>query len=189
MTLDQFFIMQHEILLIAAVLIILVADLFVDEKDRNKVNNIAIATFMVITLVGFYPYEGGKLFGNMYIVDDMRLLMKNILNLSVLVIFFQSSEWILKLENRNKLSEFYILIISALIGMQYMISSGHFLMFYLGLELATIPVAALAAYERFNSKSAEAGIKLILSSAFSSGVLLFGLTLIYADQEHSISKQ
>jgi NADH-quinone oxidoreductase subunit N len=63
--------------------------------------------------------------------------------------------------------------------MYFMISSGDFLMFYLGLELATIPIAALAAYTHHQSKSAEAGIKLILSSALSSGILLFGVSLIY----------
>jgi NADH-quinone oxidoreductase subunit N len=60
-----------------------------------------------------------------------------------------------------------------------MISAGHFLMFYLGLELASIPIAALAAFERYKNKSAEAGIKFILISALSSGVLLYGLSMIY----------
>jgi len=68
-----------------------------------------------------------------------------------------------------------------------MISSGHFLMFYLGLELATIPVAALAAFDRYNNKSAEAGIKLILISALSSGILLYGLSMIYGTAGHFIS--
>ena len=63
--------------------------------------------------------------------------------------------------------------------MEYMISSGDFLMFYLGLELATIPIAALAAYERIKEKSAEAGVKLIFTSALSSGILLYGLSMIY----------
>jgi len=58
------------------------------------------------------------------------------------------------------MSEYFILIMSTLIGMDFMISSGHFLMFYIGLELATIPVAALAAFERYKNKSAEAGISL-----------------------------
>jgi NADH-quinone oxidoreductase subunit N len=70
-------------------------------------------------------------------------------------------------------------MLSSLIGVSYMISSGHFLMFYLGLELTTIPIAALAAYEQFKSKSAEAGIKLILSSAFSSAILLFGISVLF----------
>jgi NADH-quinone oxidoreductase subunit N len=60
-----------------------------------------------------------------------------------------------------------------------MISSGDFLMFYLGLELATIPIAAMTAFETYKTKSAEAGIKLILSSALSSGVLLYGISMIY----------
>jgi len=63
--------------------------------------------------------------------------------------------------------------------MDYMISSGDFLMFYLGLELATIPLATLAAWERFKEKSAEAGVKLIFTSALSSGILLYGISMIY----------
>jgi NADH-quinone oxidoreductase subunit N len=63
--------------------------------------------------------------------------------------------------------------------MNFMISAGHFLIFYIGIELAIIPIAALAAYERYKNKSAEAGIKLILSSALSSGILLYGLSMIY----------
>jgi NADH-quinone oxidoreductase subunit N len=60
-----------------------------------------------------------------------------------------------------------------------MISAGDFLIFYIGLETATIPIAGLAAFDKYKSQSAEAGIKLILSSALSSGILLFGLSLIY----------
>jgi len=83
------------------------------------------------------------------------------------------------LKARTRIGEYYILLISSLVGVNYMISAGNFLMFYLGLELTTIPIAALAAYDRYKSQSAEAGIKLILSSAFSSAILLFGLSMIY----------
>ena len=91
----------------------------------------------------------------------------------------QSVTWLNKAENYDKISEYFILLISTLVGMNFMISAGHFLMFYLGLELATIPIAALAAFDRYNNKSAEAGIKLILISALSSGILLYGLSMIY----------
>jgi NADH-quinone oxidoreductase subunit N len=64
--------------------------------------------------------------------------------------------------------------------MYFMISSGDFLMFYLGLELSTLPIAALAAYETTKRKSSEAGIKLILSAALASGVSLFGMSMLYA---------
>jgi NADH-quinone oxidoreductase subunit N len=80
----------------------------------------------------------------------------------------------------KKVSEFYVLIMSSLLGMFYMISSGHFIMLYIGLELATLPVAALASYDVFSRKSSESGIKLILSAALSSGMLLFGVSIMYA---------
>ena len=74
--------------------------------------------------------------------------MKNILNIGVLILLLQSADWIrLHLIEEKKGSEFFILLFSSLMGMYFMISSGDFLMFYLGLELSTLPVAALAAYE------------------------------------------
>ncbi|HRZ21613.1 MAG TPA: NADH-quinone oxidoreductase subunit N, partial [Bacteroidales bacterium] len=95
------------------------------------------------------------------------------------IVMLQSFAWLKKEENHLKMSEFYVLLLATLIGMNFMISSGDFLMFYLGLELATIPMAALAAYVHHQTRSAEAGIKLILISALSSGILLFGLSMIY----------
>jgi NADH-quinone oxidoreductase subunit N len=139
----------------------------------------SIVLFAVITIAGFLPSPAGTLFGGMYEVNNTRLIMKNILNIGALLVLIQSVTWLNKEENHDKVSEYYILLISTLVGMNFMISAGHFLMFYLGLELATIPIAALAAYDRYNNKSAEAGIKLILISALSSGVLLYGLTMIY----------
>lgn len=115
----------------------------------------------------------------MYQSTQLTLLLKNILNIGALIIFIQSVDWLKQDQNKEKISEFYLLILSTLIGMNYMISSGNFMMFYLGLELSTIPIAALAAYERFKEKSAEAGVKLIFVSAFSSGILLYGLSMIY----------
>jgi NADH-quinone oxidoreductase subunit N len=74
----------------------------------------------------------------MYEVSDARLMMKNILNTGSLLVLIQSVTWLNKEENSEKISEYYILLISTLIGMDFMISAGNFLMFYLGLELATI---------------------------------------------------
>jgi NADH-quinone oxidoreductase subunit N len=115
----------------------------------------------------------------MFISSGTRLLMKNILNIGALLVFIQSVTWLKKEENSEKISEYFLLLISTLVGMNFMISAGHFLIFYIGIELATIPIAALAAFDRYRNKSAEAGIKLILSSALSSGILLYGLSMIY----------
>jgi NADH-quinone oxidoreductase subunit N len=129
--------------------------------------------------VGFLPAESGILFGGSYQSNSLTVLMKNVLNIGVLIIFLQAEGWLKRDENADRISEYFLLTLSTLIGMNFMISAGDFLIFYIGLETATIPIAGLAAFDRIRNRSAEAGIKLILSSALSSGVLLFGLSLIY----------
>jgi NADH-quinone oxidoreductase subunit N len=179
MSLSTFLIMRHELLLIVAALLVLIAELFWNPDRKKEISLFSIILFGLITIIGFLPSPAGPLFGGMYISSGTRLLMKNILNIGALLVFIQSVSWLRKDENSGKISEYFILLISTLVGMNFMISAGHFLMFYIGIELATIPIAALAAFERYKNKSAEAGIKLILSSALSSGVLLFGLSMIY----------
>ena len=171
--------MRHELLLTLTALLVLIAEIFWDPGKKRSINLFSVGLFIVITIVGFLPSPSGSLFGGMYEVTDLRLIMKNILNIGALLVLIQSVTWLNKEENSEKISEYYVLLISTLAGMNFMISAGHFLMFYIGLELATIPIAALAAYDRYSNKSAEAGIKLILISALSSGILLYGLSMIY----------
>lgn len=175
----SFSIMRHELLLTAAVLLILMAELFMKPSGKYRIAPLSVLIMALITAAGFLPSKAGILFGGMYISNGTTLIMKNILNIGILLVFIQSVAWLRKEENSEKISEYFILLLSTLIGMNFMISSWHFLMFYIGLELATIPAAALAAFERYKNKSAEAGIKLILISALSSGILLYGLSMIY----------
>ena len=179
MSLGTFLIMRHELLLIAAALLVLIAEIFWNPDRKRSISLFSIILFGIITIVGFLPSPTGSLFGGMFINTGTTLLMKNILNIGVLLVFIQSVTWLKKEDNSEKISEYFLLLISTLAGMDFMISAGHFLMFYIGIELATIPIAALAAYDRYKNKSAEAGIKLILSSALSSGILLYGLSMIY----------
>jgi NADH-quinone oxidoreductase subunit N len=179
MSLGTFLIMRHELLLIAAALVILMAEIFGNPAKKRSISIFSVVIFGIITAAGFLPSASGTLFGGMYVSSATTLLMKNILNIGVFLILIQSLTWLNKKENSERISEYFILLISTLIGMNYMISAGHFLMFYIGIELATIPIAALAAFDRYRNKSAEAGIKLILSSALSSGILLYGLSMIY----------
>ena len=171
--------MRHELLLILAAMIVLIAELAMSESGKTKIIPFAAGLFALVTAIGFIPSETGTLFGGSFQSSPLTLFMKNVLNLAVLIIFLQSEGWLKKPENSERISEYFILTIVTLVGMNFMISSGDFLMFYLGLETATIPAAALVAFDRLKSHSAEAGIKLILSSALSSGILLFGLSLIY----------
>jgi len=179
MSLDNFLMMRHELVLTLAFLIILVAEVFTGENSREKFRGFGVVLFAVVTATGMLPAPEGTLFGGMYLAGQTTTLMKNILNIGTLIVLIQSYTWLGRPENRDRIHEYFMLLISTLIGMNFMISAGHFLMFYIGIELATIPLAALAAYERYQNRSAEAGIKLILSSALSSGILLYGLSMIY----------
>ncbi len=171
--------MRHELLLIAITVILLIVEIFLSNTQKHKIILPAILLMAAVTVIGFIPGTPGILFGGMYQSTALSMMFKNILNIGVLIVFIQSVDWLKQPQNKEKISEFFILMLSTLIGMNYMISAGDFLMFYIGLELATIPVAALAAYERMKEKSAEAGVKLIFTSALSSGILLYGLSMIY----------
>lgn len=179
MNLNDFLLMRHELLLTILILLTLFFEIFAGKNARKYAVIFNIALFFIITLAGFFYVPEGSLFGDSFRNNAMTVMLKNFLNIGTLIILFQSAAWLKKPENESKILEYFILIYSSLIGMQFMISSGDFLMFYVGLELATIPVAALAAFEKFNKKSAEAGIKLILNSALSSGILLYGLSMIF----------
>lgn len=179
MNIGQFIMMRHELLLTAVALIILIAEIFTADNNKKKLIPFSVGLFALVTILGFLPVQEGTLFGGSYQSSQLTALMKNVLNVGVLIIFLQAEGWLRRDENDDRISEYFLLTISTLIGMNFMISAGDFLIFYVGLETATIPIAALAAYDRIKSRSAEAGIKLILSSALSSGVLLFGLSLIY----------
>lgn len=179
MRLEDFLLMRHELLLTLAAMIILIAEISTADYKKQGIRTLSIILMLLVTVAGFIPAPTGSLFGGMFVVNDLRLVMKNILNIGALIVFIQSAKYLASEENQNKVSEYFLLLVSTLIGMNFMISSGDFLMFYLGLELATIPVAALAAYDKFSSKSSEAGIKLILMSALSSGILLYGISMIY----------
>lgn len=179
MSLDNLLLMRHELLLTVAALLVLVLEIFTSPAKKKSISIISILMFTAVTIAGFLPSQAGSLFGGMYVTTPVTILMKNIINLGALIVFVQSATWLAKPENSERISEYFILLISTLVGMNFMISAGHFLMFYIGLELATIPIAALSAYDRFRNTSAEAGIKLILSSALSSGILIYGLSMVY----------
>jgi NADH-quinone oxidoreductase subunit N len=173
--------MRHEILLLAITLLLIVGEIFIPKHKKGSIVHLALFLFGIHTVVGFLAIEENSLFGGMFQTNNLIHFFKNTLNVGVLVLLLQSADWIQeKIVQKNKGTEFFILMFSSLLGMYFMISAGDFLMFYLGLELATLPVAALAAYETSKRISSEAGIKFILSAGFASGVALFGISLLYA---------
>ena len=144
---------------------------------KNETMLLLIQVLLLLNfIVGFFFNAEGSLFDGMYHTTAMMVFQKNILNLGVYLISLLFADWFKKSEH---MPEFFMLMLSALLGMFFLISSGNLVMFFLALELSTIPVAAMANFDLDKKRSSEAAMKMILSSAFSSGILLFGISLIY----------
>ncbi len=144
---------------------------------KNETMLLLIQVLLLLNfIVGFFFNAEGTLFGGMYQTTALMVFQKDILSLGVYLISLLFADWFKKSEH---MPEFFMLMLSALLGMFFLISSGNLLMFFLALELSTIPVAAMANFDLDKKRSSEAAMKMILSSAFSSGILLFGISLIY----------
>ncbi|CAN5659417.1 NADH-quinone oxidoreductase subunit N [soil metagenome] len=169
-------VMAPEVLLSAMLVLLLLMKIFSDNLKRGTVLFIISFFFLGATIITLILHPAGSAFGGMFVVTPLIGIEKAILLLATFVISLLAFEWLSRYDNYL---EFYLLLISILLGMFIMVSAGHFLSFYLGLEMATIPLAALSAFDLEKPRSGEAGMKLILSSAFSSGVLLMGISFIY----------
>jgi len=144
---------------------------------KNGLLLLIIQNLLLLNFIaGFFFNAEGNLFDSMYHTNALIAFQKCILNLGVYLISLLFAGWFKKTQH---LPEFFILMLSALLGLDFLISSGNFLIFFLSLELATIPLAAMANFDLEKKISSEAAMKMILSSAFSSGILLFGISLLY----------
>ncbi len=168
-------IMKSELLVTAIIFLLLFIKLGKGMKNESMLLLIQVLLLLNF-MAGFFFNQAGTLFDGMYQSTEMIVLQKNILNLGVYLISLLFSGWFKRSEH---MPEFFMLMLSALLGMFFLISSGNLLMFFLSLELATIPVAAMANFDLDKKRSSEAAMKMILTSAFSSGILLFGISLIY----------
>src|SRR5450759_3416872 len=131
MDIASFNLMRNELILVGIVLIMLVAEIFTKSESKNKLITLGTILFGVATLINFLPLQEGMLFVGSFQTTRMTMFMKSILNLGVFIVFLQSNTWLKREDNHGKIGEFFILIISTLIGMNFMISSGDFLMMYI----------------------------------------------------------
>ena len=182
---SQFLLLKEELSLILVIVILFVADLFMSpdahKNDGKPVLNtmLPVVLLTIHTLITIVPGPVADAFGGMYHNQPIQSIVKSILSIGTLIVFLMAHEWMRRPDTAIKQGEFYILTLSTLLGMYFMISAGHFLMFFIGLETASFPMAALVAFDKYRHHSAEAGAKYILTALFSSGLLLYGLSLIY----------
>lgn len=173
--------MYTEIALVAVIVAALLYDLMAGKRGRKAFHGV-MCTLMVIFIAGtVVPYhrETASIFGGMYVYTPVYGIVKSILAAGTLLVFLQADSWLKKEDTEFKRGEFYVLTLSTLLGMDFMISAGHFMMFFIGLELASVPMACLVAFDKYKHNSAEAGAKYILSALFASGLMLFGISFLY----------
>ena len=172
--------MVPEFALVVSLLIVFCVDFCCPRcgTDRTKTMSALVALLMAGTAVVSANSEPTSTFGGIYATSGAINVMKAILAFGSLIVVVMATPWVEK--NWKHAGEFYMLIISTLLGMFVMMSSGSFLMFFLGLEMASVPLACMVAFDRDRKESAEGAAKYILVATFSSGVMLFGISFIYA---------
>lgn len=180
MNYSQFLNMIPEATLMAILMIVFIADFASSRNSERKWFNPLVCILMLAqVIINIFPQEPVSAFGGMYVTTSAVNVMKTILAAGTLIVLIQSRKWLSRQDTSFKEGEFYMLTVSTLLGMNMMMSSGHFLMFFLGLEMASVPMACLVALDKYRHNSAEAAAKFILTATFSSGIMLYGISFIY----------
>ena len=184
---SQFLNMVPEVSLMAILVITFLVDFFtakkpadtVDGNPRKWFNCLVCALMLVHICLNIAPTSPATAFGGMYATGAAQGVIKTILATGTLIVLIQAREWLNRPDTAFKEGEFYELVFSTLLGMNMMVSADHFILFFLGLEMASVPMACLVAFDKYRHNSAEAGAKFILTATFSSGVMLYGISFIY----------
>lgn len=193
---SQFLNMMPEVTLAAMLVIVFIADFISARKPlalsgdsqtfsvpagytRRWFNPLVCLLMTAHLLINMSPVAAATSFGGMYHTSASIGVIKTILAFGTLIVLIQSREWMQRPDTSFKEGEFYLLVISTLLGMNMMVSANHFLLFFLGLEMASVPMACLVALDKYRHDSAEAGAKFILTATFSSGIMLYGISFIY----------
>ena len=169
-------ILYPEIFLSLSILIILMIGVFI-KNSYNLVTNLTFLTLLVLIAILLNKKGNTLIFSEAFISDSFSIFIKILILISSLFILY-SSQVFIKDNNINKF-EYPIIFLIAILGMFFMVSSNDLILFYLGLELQSLALYILTAIDRDNLKSTESGIKFFILSALSSGLLLYGCSLLY----------
>ncbi len=167
-----------EIFLCLSIMILLIIGVF-KKNSSNLIYNLSIISLLsCLALIFNFPInENIELFNNSYKIDYLTSFMKILTIISGIFVLLSSSKYI-QVIKINKI-EYPILVLSSILGMMVMISSNDLILFYMGLELQSLALYVLASFNRDNILSSESGLKYFVLSALSSGLLLYGCSLIY----------
>lgn len=184
---SQFGTMIPELIVLGIFLVVFFMDTFGGEGVKKALTPTTAVLMLIATIaIWIAPSSADAIFGGMYVNDTACKAMKCILNIGVFLVLLQSFKWADSPEMSTKRGEYYELLLVTLFGMYLMISARHFLLFIIGLESASLPMAAMIAFDKFRYESHEAGIKYILTAVFSSAILMMGISFVYAFSNGSL---
>ncbi len=170
-------ILLPEIFLSISIFLILMIGVFVN-KSYNLVTNISFLCLIILILIIFNNENTSiKIFSESFIRDSFANFIKILILLASIFVLL-SSQLFIKDNNIAKF-EYPVIILLSILGMFFMVSSNDLILFYLGLELQSLALYILAAIDRDNIRSTESGVKYFVLSALSSGLLLYGCSLLY----------
>ena len=168
-----------EIFVLTMICIVLVVDLFLTDKNRSityllsqaTLLGAAILTVVVQSAVPEFTFSG------MFVNDSMGTVLKLFIYLSTAVVFIYSRDYLIERDLFK--GEFFVLALFAVLGMMIMVSANNLLTIYLGLEVLSLAMYALVALNRDSSVSSEAAMKYFVLGAIASGMLLYGMSMLY----------
>src|ERR1035437_9424345 len=176
--------MLPEIVVILAAFTVLIADLLLSERRRTALAPIAMAGFAAALAAVMATPQTGEMFGGRFGMDAVAWWFKVVFLLAGLITVAISRDLLdgrvaVRVRGIGFRGEFYAMLMLTVCGMMYLISSRDLVTLYVSLELATIPLFALAAWQRDNVQSGEAGLKYVIIGALASAFILYGLGIIY----------
>ena len=173
--------MRQEIGVLLVFLLVFLYDTFMPKKALNATAGFTAILFSIFTVASFVWGNVGTVdaFAGMYSTSPVCSMIKNILTVGVVIVLIQSVRWTNGDMMVVRRGEFYELLLVTLFGMYLMISARHFLLFVIGLESASLPLAAMVAMDKNRYESHEAAIKYILTAVFSSAIFMMGLSFVY----------
>ena len=177
---SQFFNMIPEATLMLGLVIVFLADLIFKGERKHCYTSLLMYVALLVQTAVCFAAPAAEAFSGLYEASLACNAMKGILTAGTFVVVVMAQSWLVQDEVKNMSGEFYTLTLSTLLGMYMMMSSGHFLMFFLGLEMASVPMACMVALNKYRKESAEGAAKFILTATFSSGVMLYGISFLYA---------
>ena len=174
---ENFYLILPEVFLSLSIFAALLIGVFF-KNSYNLVTNLTYTIIIALLLIIFNSFnESGNLFSNSFVSNSFTNFFKILILLGTLFVMFITQDFIK--EMKINYFEYPLLLLFSILGMFFMISSNDLMSFYLGLELQSLALYILASFDRDNLKSNESGIKYFILSALSSGLLLYGCSLLY----------